>query len=183
VTRKHKFDERGEQAIQRLKQDPSFDEPLYRRLGPVTYWTHVRAREAAEKIARNARETPARPALPLEERLPLRERCSVYMRHPNEQCLGANGHAPVTDPHGKVWDHYTRVNGNDAFWRQVPKAESDAFFGRDKPVHPAKPPRKHDKAAVITTRIVVVGVAIGVFLVTVTVAAMICVGLWNVFIA
>jgi hypothetical protein len=45
----HTFDERGEAAIVNLRRDPRFNEALYRKFGPVKYWTQVR--EAEERVA------------------------------------------------------------------------------------------------------------------------------------
>lgn len=152
------FDQRGEAAIARLRLNPDFNEELYRKLGPVQYWTHVNARKA-QGVPSNPHNIPA-----------CEYRCQAIMPNPEQRCVELRGHGPVVDPYGRTWDHRGFVNGNASFWRATPPKKEDAV----------QPEKKHDKSSIIATRIVLVGGALCVTAFVCTIVGVICVTLWRV---
>lgn len=170
-----KFDARGEAAIQNLKRDPSFNEEMYRELGPVAYWQHVRARDAA-KIARNASADADARATRAGQIPPCAKRCKARMGTDldDSRCIGLVGHGPVTDPYGITWDHEGLHNGDRAFWRVASPAAQ-----KEKSV--ASPPeRKTSDDTRGAVRIIITSIALAIAAFILTGTAILCVAMWRV---
>lgn len=134
----HTFDERGEAAIVNLRRDPRFNEALYRNLGPVLYWTEVRAAE---------------------------ERVRLLKR--------ANGQPTIDPPQG----HSLPRRPREPIELTAEEALIVGNFGNGIPLEKAS--KERSKAVNIAAGAILISLGFAVAAVVITVAVMICYGLWS----